>query len=128
MTPRTAYRSAVAIALGATLVLVYGIGALGVIGAAGDPADLMYLAVLAVGIVGALLARFRPRGMAAALAATGLAQALVAVIALVAGLGGTNPRVEIVGLNGMFIVLFLASAWLFQRAAGTRTRPDGGPA
>lgn len=128
MTPRTAYRSAVAIALGATLVLLHGVAALGVIGAAGDRADLMYLGVLAVGIVGALVARFRPRGMAAALAATALAQALVAVIALGAGLGGTNPRIEIMGLNGMFVALFLTSAWLFQRAGERHTRPDGGGA
>jgi hypothetical protein len=46
----------------------------------------MYIGVLAVGIIGAIVARFRPHGMARALFATALAQALVAVIALLAGL------------------------------------------
>ena len=128
MTPRTAHRSAVAIALGTTLVLLYGIAALGVIGAAGDRADLMYLGVLAVGLVGAVVTRFRPRGMAATMTAMALVQALVAVIALGAGLGGTNPRVEIAGLNGMFVALFLSAAWLFQRAGEGVTRPDDGGA
>lgn len=125
MTSKTAYRSAVAVAVGTALFLLWGIGALGVIGAAGDRADLMYFGVLAVGIVGAVIARFRPRGMAVALLATALAQALVAVIALIAGLGAINPRIEIVGLNGMFVALFGASAWLFHHAAAVQASPDG---
>ena len=47
----------------------------------------MYFGVLAVGMAGALIARLRPRGMARALFATALAQALVAAIALIARLG-----------------------------------------
>jgi hypothetical protein len=43
--------------------------------------------VLAVGLIGAIIACFRPHGMARALFATALAQALVAVIALIFGLG-----------------------------------------
>ena len=41
----------------------------------------MFFGVLVVGIIGAIIARFRPQGMARALFATALAQALVAVIA-----------------------------------------------
>jgi hypothetical protein len=78
----------------------------------------MYVGVLAVGIVGAIIARFRPHGMARALFATALAQALVAAIALIAGLGlpWSGPA-EILVLNGFFIALFAGSAWLFRRAA-----------
>ena len=47
---------------------------LGIIGETGDPADLMYGGVLAVGIIGAVIARFRPEGMARALLATALAR------------------------------------------------------
>lgn len=121
-TDDTAYRSAVGIALAAAFILVWVNGAVGVIGDAGDDANLMYVGVLAVGIVGAVVARFRPRGMARALYATALAQALVAVIALIAGLGPTGP---IWILTGLFAALWLVSAWLFrhaareQRAAGT---------
>ena len=78
----------------------------------------MYLGVLAVGIIGAGIARLRPQGMARALFATALAQALVAIIALIFGLGAPySPPAEIVGVNGIFVALFLVSAWLFQRAS-----------
>ncbi len=88
-------------------------------------ANLMYFGVLAVGIVGALIARFRPRGMARALFATALAQTSVAVIALIAGLGYPwSGPLELSALNGFFVALFVASAWLFRRAE--HARPERG--
>ena len=48
--------------------------AVGIIGSEDNPANLMYGGVLAVGVAGAVAARFRPGGMARALAATALAQ------------------------------------------------------
>lgn len=128
LTPATARLAAVVTAIGTVLVLVFGIGALGVIGAAGDPADRLYVGVLAVAIIGALATRFRPRGMAVAMLATALATMLVAVDALVLGLGGANPRLEIVGLNAMFASGFLLSAWLFHRAAEGRGTASAPPA
>jgi hypothetical protein len=122
-TGNTAYRSAVGVALAAALILIWLSLGVGVIGADGDPANLMYFAVLAVGIVGALIARFRPQGMARALVATALAQALVAVIALILGLGAPwSPPAEIIILNGFFVALFAGSAWLFRRAARAHAR------
>ncbi len=82
-----AYRAAFGIALAAAFLLVWLTGAVGIIGTEDDNANLMYVGVLAVGIIGAIVARFRPHGMARALFATALAQALVAVIALIFGLG-----------------------------------------
>lgn len=118
---RNAYRLGLAVALGAALFLVWGVGALGIIGAGGRP-DLMYLGALAVGVVGALLARFRSSGMAWALAATALALLVVAGIALVAGLHqepGASAA-EILGISGMYAALFGLSAWLFRRSAELR--------
>ena len=118
MSPRTAYRWALLVALVAALLLVWLSLGVGIIGADGDRANAMYLGVLAVGALGAVIARFRPRGMARALVATALAQALVTAVALSLGLGAPySPPLEIVGLNGLFIGLFGASAWLFRRAA-----------
>jgi hypothetical protein len=99
----------------------------GIIGKDGDPANLMYFGVLAVGVIGAIIARFQPHGMARALFAAALAQAVVAAIALIARLGlpWSGPA-EIVGLNGFFMALFAGSAWLFRRAA--RGRPERGGA
>ncbi len=83
----TRYRAAVGVALAAVFLLVWLSLSVGIIGADGDPANLMYFGVIAVGIIGALAARCRPLGMAGALLAVALAQAFVAVIALVGRLG-----------------------------------------
>ena len=80
MRRNAAYLSAVGIALGAAVMLVWLSLGVGIIGADGDPANRMYFGVLAVGIIGAILARLRPDGMARALFATALAQAAVAAI------------------------------------------------
>ncbi|MBY5161919.1 hypothetical protein [Salsipaludibacter albus] len=118
MTDTTARRAAIAIGLGATLLLAWGIGALGVIGASGDPADLMYLPVFAVAVVGTAVARLRSREMVTVLLAMAAWPVAVTVVALAAGLAPGNPRLEIIGLNGMFATMFAASAWLFHVAAG----------
>jgi hypothetical protein len=123
-----AYRAAVTVGLAAAFILVWLMGAVGIIGEDGDPADLMYLGVLAVGIIGTVIARLRPHGMARALLAMALAQALVAVIALIAGKheAAISSVFEILGLNAFFVALFIASAWLFRHAA--RRQPPAGAA
>jgi len=112
-TDNLAYRAAVGVAVGVTLMLVWANLAVGLIGSEDNPANLMYLGVLAVGIIGALVARFDARGMARALSAMALAQALVALVAL--GLRSSGP-LEIVAVNGLFVALFSGSAYLFRRA------------
>jgi hypothetical protein len=126
-TGNVAYRAAAGVALAAAFILVWVNLAVWVIGTERDDANLMYGGVLAVGIIGAIIARFQPDGMARALFATALAQALVAVIALIAGLG--SPRsgpAKILILNGFFVALFVGSAWLFRKAA--RGRAEQGSA
>jgi hypothetical protein len=122
MTGNMAYRAAVGVAVVATFLLIWINLAVGIIGSEDNPANLMYLGVLAVGIVGALIGRFRPAAMARALVATALTQCLVAVITLTAGLGaeGANWPQVIFVLNGFFAALWLASAWLFRKAARGR--------
>jgi len=121
----TAYRAAVGVALAAAFILVWVNGAVGIIGSEDNDANLMYGGVLAVGVIGAIIARFRPRGMARALFATALAQTSVAVIALIAGLGSPESGpLEIVALNGFFVALFVGSALLFREAA--RGGPERG--
>ncbi len=112
------YRSAAGYALAAAFLLVWVNGAVGIIGSEDNDANLMYFGVLAVGIVGTLIARFEPRAMSRALFATALAQVVVTVIALAAGLGSpvSGPG-EILFLNTFFVALWLTSAWLFEKAA-----------
>jgi hypothetical protein len=122
-----AYRFAVGVALAAAFFLIWVTVAVGIIGSEDDNANLMYFGVLAVGIIGVIIARFRPPGMARALFATALAQALVAVIALILGLGSSlSPPLEILALNGFFVALFVGSALLFRYAARVRTPAGAG--
>jgi hypothetical protein len=116
-----AYRGATLCTLAAASILGWLSLGVGIIGKDGDPANMMYFGVLAVGLVGAVIARFRPSGMARALFATALAQAVVAAIALVARLGlpWSGPA-EIVLLNGFFVASFVGAGWLFRRAARGR--------
>lgn len=119
--PSAACRLAVAVALGAALLLVWLNLAVGLIGDETNPANLMYVGVLAIGVVGAIAARLEPSGMAIALSATALAQALVGAIAIAMSRGAADREITaIVILNGFFVALFIGSAWLFRRAAQGR--------
>ena len=119
-----AYKFAVGLALASAFILVWLMGAVGVIGVEGDPFDLIYFGVILIGIVGAIIARFQPQGMARAMLVTAFAQALVIVIALMAGKhhSPVSSVAEIVLLNGFFVVLLQGSAKLFQNAA--REQPN----
>ena len=121
---RFAGRAGACIAVAAALVLIWVNLAVGIIGSENNPANLMYAGVVAVEIIGVTVARLRPRGMAYAMFATAVAQALVAVVSLVGDLGAAEPpgRLGIFVLNGFFVALFAASAWLFRRAARTQPR------
>lgn len=116
----TAYRVAMGVALAAALLLVWVNLAVGVIGSEDNPANLLFGGVLAVGIIGAIAARLRPHGMARTMLATALAQGLVPVIALV--IWKPEMSVGVVGVfgaNAVFVLLWLASAWLFRRVSAT---------
>ena len=113
---KTAYRFAVGLALTAAFLIVWLNAAAGLIGIEDDdPANLLYVGVLAIGFIGAIIARLQPRGLARALFATALAQALVGAIAL--KLPNTASSVQIVILHGLFVALFAGAALLFRYTA-----------
>ena len=128
------YRVAVGLACATGFVLLWINAAAGIIG--DGPVNLMYVGVLAVGFVGAFIARFGAGGMALALFATAVAQMLVPVIALVIWKAGwqdllidpnsPNPPFDpgiapVFGLNAVFAMMWVGSAWLFLRAARKAT-------
>ena len=76
-----------------------------------EPGNLMYVLVLFIALFGAAIARFQPREASIAMFATAGAQAIVAVIALVAGLGPTLLA------DAFWIAGWVASALLFRQAA-----------
>lgn len=69
------YKSAVGVAVGAALLLVWINGAIGLIGD-DDATNMLYLGVLIVGLIGAFRARFAPQGMARAAFAMAIAQSV----------------------------------------------------
>ena len=116
MQSQTAYRVAAALALLAAFLIVWMNAAAGLIGIEDDdPANLLYVAVLAIGAIGALAANFEPRGLARAMVATALAQAVVGAIAL--WLPNTAGPLQIVLLHTGFVALFAGAALLFRHAA-----------
>lgn len=106
-----AYRAGFGVAVAAGFLLTWINLAVGIIGDGGNPANLAFFGVLLVGAIGALIARFKPQGMARALLATAIAQAVAGVVAL------TQGSVEGVGLSALFAVAWLVSAALFRKAA-----------
>jgi hypothetical protein len=123
-TANHAYRAAVGLALAAAFLLIWLNLAVGIIGTEDNPLNLIFGAVLATGIIGAVIVRCRPFVMARAMLATALAQLLVVVIALTAGLGFTAP---IWPLTGCFAALWLGSAWLFRKSAREQTPASPAP-
>ena len=112
-----AYQAAVGISVATALLLVWMNLAVGLIENEQNPANLMYAGVLVVGAIGALVARFQSREMSRALIATALAQALVPVIALLNWRSPINAGVVgVLGVNAVFVALWLLSALLFRHA------------
>ncbi len=93
--------------------------AVGMLGDEDGSANLMFLAVLAIAGLGSLLARFRARGMARAMALAGAAQLAAVGVALAIGGFGTRELV----LTALFAAPWIASALLFRMAADS-VSPD----
>lgn len=111
---RHAYPAAVAAASAAALLHLWMNLAVGIIGSEDNPANAIFYAVPVVAVLGAALARFAAAGMARAMAAAAGAQLLTFAVAAGAGLGFTGP------VTVFFTALWLASAWLFAKAAQGR--------
>lgn len=112
------YRVAVGFALFTGLFLVWVNLAVGIIGSENNPVNLLFYIVIFIGAAGALLARFRPQGMAVTFYAMAATQALIAIIVITGGYYKPAPGsvTEIVGVNGFFAALFIAAALLFRYA------------
>ena len=117
-----AYRWAVGVAVAATFVLFWMIGAVALLGPelGRNTADLIYFAVPAVAVVGAIVTGFRPDGMARAMLAAAIAILVLPVIVV----GGLTPLSPVTAgeffpyglliFHSPFAALYLVSAWLFR--------------
>jgi hypothetical protein len=111
-----AYRYGVAVAVVAGFLLTWANLAVGVIGNEDNPLNLMFGGVLAVGLLGALIARFRPAGMAWAMVAMAAAQVVVAAVAQAYGH-------FIWPMTVVFAGIWISAGALFRKAAKTASAP-----
>ena len=129
MTTNIAYRLAIGIAITAAALMFWLAMGVGILGADGDASDRIFIGVLAIGFAGLLLSK-TPRGFAIAMFATALAQAAVAALAIRSGLhlAPYSSLYEILGVNGIFVVMFATSGLLFWFAARKQTHAGARPA
>jgi hypothetical protein len=106
----TAYRAAVGLAVLASFLLVWINLAVGIIGNEDNDLNGLFVGVLLVAVVGTVVARGRAGKMVYVMTATAIAQALVAIVALVAGH-------FILVITAGFVAMWLVSGALFRRAA-----------
>ena len=113
------YRAGACVAVASCFLLLWVNLAVGILGSERNDANLMFAGVIAVALGGSIVAHFRSPGMARTMVAAALAQALVGVIALAAGLASPGPDgvYEVVMGTSLFGGLWLMSAWLFRKAA-----------
>lgn len=108
-TSNLAYRAAMVIALGAAFLMTWVNLAVGIFGSENNPLNLLFFGVLAMGFISALIAGFKPNGMARAMIVMAMGQGLAGVAGLAAG------HHEAI-LVGFFLAAWLTSAWLFHKA------------
>jgi hypothetical protein len=104
------YRAGALLGVAAGFFLIWANGAVGYIGPEDNPYNLVFFAVVAVAFVGSLVASFRAKGMAWAMAAAGAAHAIAGAYGFPA-----DPRTGPITLA--FVAMWLGSALLFRRAA-----------
>lgn len=113
------FRMAMLVALAAIFLMTWGNLAVGLIGSGPNVANLMYLFVVVVFLIGTIRSRFRAGAMERVMYATGFATCLLTLIVLLLGIQdrpGTSLK-EILGVNGLLVLLFLVSALMFRLAA-----------
>jgi hypothetical protein len=107
------YAAAAIVAVGTGFLLFLVNGAVGILGSEDNPVNLLYFGVLTLALGGGVIVRFRAEGMGRAMAVTAGAQ-------IVTGVLGVMLFPDVKGFlagTAMFVPLWLASAWLFRRAA-----------
>lgn len=113
MSRNNSFRAGAAAAIAASFLTIWVNAAVGMIGD-DNPYNLLFLGVIGVALLGAVVARFRPAGMAVAMLAAALAQVAVAA-------GGLSTDVRGAILSAGFAGIWLLSAALFRNAARSQT-------
>ena len=113
-----AYRFGAGLAVIAAFLTIWVNGAVGMIGSEDNSYNLAFGGVLLVALMGSVVARFRPAGMARAMAVAAIAQVVVGAFGLTA-----DPRGGVLSMG--FGGLWLLSAALFWNSAQEDTAKRG---
>lgn len=117
MSPDRSYRGGAGLALLGAFLVIWVNLAVGIVGSEHNPNNQLFFVALLLGIAGAIGGRGKADGMARAAITTAVAIVLAFFIAQadVRDEPMVRPLVEGVGTS-IFVLLFLASAWLFRKA------------
>lgn len=117
MSPSRFYRGGAGLALLGTFLVIWVNLAVGIVGSEHNPNNQLFFIALLMGVAGAIGGRGKADGMARAAITTAVAIVLAFFIAQadVSDEPMVKPLVEGVGTS-IFVLLFLASAWLFRKA------------
>ncbi|HEY0102422.1 MAG TPA: hypothetical protein VGB60_03040 [Brevundimonas sp.] len=107
---RLAYRAGVIVAVGTGFLITWSNLAVGIIGDENNPLNQIFFGVIAIAVVGSVMARFRARGMAVAMAVTAVAQFATGFVALM-------DEQIVFGIVTVFALGWLLAAGLFREAA-----------
>lgn len=126
-----AFKAAVAFALFTGFFLIWSNMAVGIIGSENNAINLLYFGVIAAGVIGAIISRFEPEPLAKVMYVMAALTSVIAITAIILGVHHLpeSSLMEITGVNGFFMFLFVVSGLLFRYAvqeqnASVRDRMD----
>lgn len=122
---KVSYKIAVGFALFVGLFLIWVNLGVGIIGSENNPYNMIYFGVIGVGTIGAIIGRFEPKKMVLTLFVLACTLALIAITALFKGIHQIpeSSVSEVIGVNGLFITLFVVAAFLFRYADQDQMEP-----
>lgn len=111
----SAIRAGFGFAIGGSVLILWANGAVGL---TDSDADVFYVVVIIFAVLGSFFVRFRPQGMARIMLLTAISQAMVGIVALIAGMVPPhNSLFKIIQISCIFGAPFVGSAALFRRSA-----------
>lgn len=91
----------------------------GIVGSGPNLPNLLYGAIPVIGFLGAIAVNFKPTGMARTLFVMAIVNAIIALVAIIAhNINSTgDATIQIILLNGFFIVLWAGAGLMYRNAA-----------
>ena len=117
------YKYGIAAGMVTGFLLFWVNGAVGIIGSENNDANMMYLLLLLLAFLASIAVGFKPARMVWVMRGSATAIVLIAVLAVVFGVGVSGPvwPWDVVWITGFFMALLLFAGWLFDQAAAQDT-------